>query len=1087
MAMFGAIVIIILFLMVLGHKSQIDTLGERLDDLQNEINRLYKELDRQKHANDIRYKASLNHTIAHTPAPTTPNTFPTSDPLAHSPNPFNEFSEPPKPLPNPLSEQVFTPLSEPLTDNTSEIPTHATELATQPTEPLIEQPFGQTTQALATNTKDKTRPNFKKKFKPKTTKRSEPISVIQPVLAWFSKGNPILKVGIALLFLGLAFLLKLASHYIETPIWLRYLAVGVSGLVATGVGLRLTQKRREYGLILQGFGLAVMYLTTLASLKLAHLLSPTTAFVLMVLAVVAKIALAVRQDAKILAQIALIGGLATPLLTATGSNNYLALFAYLAVLNTGIAVIANWRAWRSLNAISVVGTFALAFLWQGGLDDGQRLGAWLASSVFGVYHLALYGYMVCAYSRTCTNEQLPSLANDAPLALIFEHYIKSGLQAGKVDAGVLFGSAFAGFLFLYNAVTLLGDKATMLMAWGLAGLYAVFAFVNQRFSFTSQSKDNEKTAVLRQAQHERFFNQAPNLSHALGLLVLLFVALGVGLGFDDKLAIGLWALQGALVYAFGLRQQAVQVRCFALLLFVLSAVLWFGEYHGSYGEHILAGSPYGTLWQVLAGFLVYGLWGNWQGAYKSARWETSTQNIGLGLTLTHALILPSLWFGELVTTWVLTVALALLGVWAYRTYHKVVAVFAPIACAWTLIYAIVLLNNIGIVSLSAGLAMLVLAGALHLNPHQNKSPHQHKPSSLLTGSGVLTILFGLIGLMAGFGSLLETRIIDNNLHFGWSLWASFAVLVGFVKLTKVALKRHWHALAVISLGFVPLMVLTLINAVLERPTTLALAVLGVASAILGAMSLAVQRLDRWWQTRLHFANLALVLGVASLMLAQSPLISLAHLWGVASLAVLAVVLFVPYFGRFGNAYQRWGVLLCLSVASLWLVDVAVSKPVAIGSRLPIINAVDMVQVGLAVLFVKALNTRAMSAYRSPLIKAGAVLAWLCVSAVVVRTWHFYGGVAWDFGVLFGDFAIQTSLSLLWAVMGIGLMMTGTKQEARSLWVVGVGLIGVVVVKLFLVDLGNSGGVARIVSFIGVGLGLLLVGWFAPVPPKEESE
>lgn len=810
---FLVIVVIVLSLMVLGHKSRLSELDERLDELQNEINRLYKELDRQKHANDIKYQANLNNTIANTPAPTTPNTFPTSDPLANiSPTVSHQ---PPQSLSEPLPEWTATPFN-PTTDNHTEIPSHTTEPITQPTEPITAQPLGQTkpitTPTLPTTPKGKARPHFKKKIKP--AKRPEPMSAIQPVLAWFGKGNPILKVGIVVLFLGLAFLLKLASHYIETPLWLRYLTVGVSGLIATGVGLRLTQKRRDYGLILQGFGLAVMYLTTLASLKLAHLLSPTTAFILMVLAVVAKIALAVRQDAKILAQIALLGGLATPLLTATGSNNYLALFAYLAVLNTGIAVIANWRAWRSLNAISVAGTFFIAFLWQGGLDDGKRLGAWLASAVFGVYHLALYGYMVCAYSRTCTNEQLPSLANDAPLAVIFEHYIKSGLQAGKVDAGVLFGSALAGFLFLYNAVTLVGDKATMLMAFGLAGLYAVFALL------TKTDKDNE-----------------PTLAYALWLLVGLFVALGIGLGFDDRLAIGLWALQGALVYAFGLRQQAVQVRCFALLLFVLSAVLWFGEYHGSSGEHILAGNGYGTLWQVLAGFLVYGLWSNWQGADKSAHWETSVQNIGLGLTLTHALILPSLWFGELLTTWVLIVGLGGLGVWAYRTCNKVVAVVAPVACAWTLIYAIDLLNNIGIVTLSAGLAMLILAGALHLNPHQ-----ENKQSPLLLWSGVLVILFGLAGLMTGFGSLLENRIVDNNLHFGWSLWASFAVLIGLVKVAKVITDRHWHALALISLSFMPLMALSLIYGVLDYPTTLALAVLGLASVGLGAIIVASQTL-----------------------------------------------------------------------------------------------------------------------------------------------------------------------------------------------------------------------------------------------------
>ena len=42
----------------------------------------------------------------------------------------------------------------------------------------------------------------------------------------------------------------------------------------------------------------------------------------------------------------------------------------------------------------------------------------------------------------------------------------------------------------------------------------------------------------------------------------------------------------------------------------------------------------------------------------------------------------------------------------------------------------------------------------------------------------------------------------------------------------------------------------------------------------------------------------------------------------------------------------------------------------------------------------------------------------------------------------------------------------------------------VVAKLFLVDMGNSGTLARIVSFLGVGAMLLVVGYFAPAPPKQ---
>jgi uncharacterized membrane protein len=48
---------------------------------------------------------------------------------------------------------------------------------------------------------------------------------------------------------------------------------------------------------------------------------------------------------------------------------------------------------------------------------------------------------------------------------------------------------------------------------------------------------------------------------------------------------------------------------------------------------------------------------------------------------------------------------------------------------------------------------------------------------------------------------------------------------------------------------------------------------------------------------------------------------------------------------------------------------------------------------------------------------------------------------------------------------------------------GAGLLGVVVVKLFLIDLAGHGSIERIVSFVAVGLLLLVIGWFSPVPPK----
>jgi uncharacterized membrane protein len=45
----------------------------------------------------------------------------------------------------------------------------------------------------------------------------------------------------------------------------------------------------------------------------------------------------------------------------------------------------------------------------------------------------------------------------------------------------------------------------------------------------------------------------------------------------------------------------------------------------------------------------------------------------------------------------------------------------------------------------------------------------------------------------------------------------------------------------------------------------------------------------------------------------------------------------------------------------------------------------------------------------------------------------------------------------------------------------------VVAKLFLVDLSSIGTVQRIVSFIGVGVLMLVVGYFSPVPPRAPEE
>ena len=107
-----------------------------------------------------------------------------------------------------------------------------------------------------------------------------------------------------------------------------------------------------------------------------------------------------------------------------------------------------------------------------------------------------------------------------------------------------------------------------------------------------------------------------------------------------------------------------------------------------------------------------------------------------------------------------------------------------------------------------------------------------------------------------------------------------------------------------------------------------------------------------------------------------------------------------------------------------------------------------------------------------------------------RTVSHWLDVAWELESLWDTTELQTSLSILWAVIGLSGMVAGVRMARRAVWVAGASWMAVVVVKLFLVDLSSLTALGRVVSFIVVGVLLLIVGYLAPVPPAapaEESE
>lgn len=69
---------------------------------------------------------------------------------------------------------------------------------------------------------------------------------------------------------------------------------------------------------------------------------------------------------------------------------------------------------------------------------------------------------------------------------------------------------------------------------------------------------------------------------------------------------------------------------------------------------------------------------------------------------------------------------------------------------------------------------------------------------------------------------------------------------------------------------------------------------------------------------------------------------------------------------------------------------------------------------------------------------------------------------------------STSITILWALYAIILLAFGIRGKNRLLRLMGIGLLGVVIAKLFLYDLWGMGGIYRIVSSVTLGVILLLV-------------
>ena len=157
--------------------------------------------------------------------------------------------------------------------------------------------------------------------------------------------------------------------------------------------------------------------------------------------------------------------------------------------------------------------------------------------------------------------------------------------------------------------------------------------------------------------------------------------------------------------------------------------------------------------------------------------------------------------------------------------------------------------------------------------------------------------------------------------------------------------------------------------------------------------------------------------------------------------------------------------------------------------LPLLNPLDLAQFAIILLLAYAAKHKPLAAltFMSRPVRTGllGLLVFIWINVVVLRAMSHYQHIAYELTALWHDLAVQMALSILWTACALLVMNIARRLQSRQPWMLGAGLLGLVVVKLATQDLAGAGTLAGIISFMVVGALMLLIGYLSPFPPNAQ--
>ena len=339
--------------------------------------------------------------------------------------------------------------------------------------------------------------------------------------------------------IGITAVLVCAAYFLKYAFDNKW--IGETGRIAigliSGIAIVLWSERfrskgyRLFSFSLKAVGIGVLYLSLWAAFQVYHLMPSEVVFACMLVVTCATCAMALTQDAEILAVYSIVGGFATPLLLSTGVNREIALFSYVTLLDLGILGLVAFKPWRRLLWFGYAGTLILYLAWYAEYYDRKQFEPTLifASIFFAIFAVA----PILMLRQECG-------VGTMPLAFAF------------VDAVTFFLQAYA----------MISDISNTAMAWFSLALAAVYLGLN---AARPRSSDKAAEANLK-------------LMHLALAIALITVAIPIRLN-AHWITIGWFVESGALLW-LGNRIKSNLLNIFALAALALGVgrLLFFDNF-----------------------------------------------------------------------------------------------------------------------------------------------------------------------------------------------------------------------------------------------------------------------------------------------------------------------------------------------------------------------------------------------------------------------------------------------------------------------------------------------------------------------------